>query len=405
MKKSQYLTINFYWFGLSFLWNGIHPIILPALLLIYVPEELKNSYLGVMTFIGLIFAMFIQPISGSISDNTRSKFGRRRPWMFWGVVFVGISLGLMARSSTLISLVVLYFLLQISSNFAHGPAQGLIPDLVPQKNRGLASGVKNLLEMAALVVTSLSAGKLMSGDKPSQTFIIIAAVVLISTAITLIFTKEKQSENEAKVENFRLKDLFTFNVKENPDFLKLLVSRLMIMFGIYAVQRFALYFIQDVLGATNPEEITGNLMTAIGLAVVLVVFPAGMLADKLGPKRLNLLAGYLATAGITGLIFTRTLPMLYTFGSLLGVATGIFLSVNWALAIKLIPEDQGGKFLGITNFATAGASALVGIGGLLLDWLNNLSPGEFLGYPVFFTLAAVSALAGTLVLRKIKVGE
>ena len=109
MKKIQYLNINFYWFGLSFLWNGIHPIILPALLINFVSGAQKNSYLGLMTFIGLLLAMFIQPISGSISDRTRSKFGRRRPWIFWGVLFVGLFLGLMSASSTLLWLVILYF--------------------------------------------------------------------------------------------------------------------------------------------------------------------------------------------------------------------------------------------------------------------------------------------------------
>jgi Na+/melibiose symporter-like transporter len=403
MKKHQYLTINFYWFGLSFLWNGLHPIILPALLLTFIPVSQKNSYLGIMTFIGLILAMFIQPISGSISDRTRSKFGSRRPWMFWGVLFVSIFLGLMSNSSTLLWLVVLYFLLQISSNIAHGPAQGLIPDLVPQEKRGLASGVKNLLEMSALVITSLTAGKLMSEDNPSRAFIIIAGVVLASAAITLFFTKEKKSDQDAQTEDFRLRDLIGFNAKENPEFIKLLISRLMILFGIYAVQRFAQYYIQDWLGLANPEEITGNLMAAIGGAITLVVFPAGFIADKIGPKRLNLMAGFLASFGIAGLIFTKTLAMLYVFGTVLGLATGIFFSVNWALAMKLIPKNQGGKYLGITNFATAGASALVGIGGLLVDKLNNLNPGTFLGYPIFFTVAALSSLIGTLVLRGIKV--
>jgi len=311
----------------------------------------------------------------------------------------------MAGSTTLISLVVLYFLLQISSNIAHGPAQGLIPDQVPAEKRGVASGVKNLMEMAALVVTSLAAGQLMSDNNPSRAFIIIAAVVLVSAAITLIFTKEKNTNDGDKVEDFRLKDLIGFSVKENPEFIKLLVSRLMILFGIYAVQRFAQYYIQDWLGLANPEAITGNLMAAIGGAITLIVFPAGMLADKVGPKRLNLAAGFLASFGIAGLIFTKTLTMMYVFGTVLGLATGIFLSVNWALAMKLIPENQGGKYLGITNFATAGASALVGIGGPLMDWLNGLNPGAFLGYPIFFAIAAVSALIGTLVLRGIKVGE
>ena len=72
MKKRHYLTINAYWFGLAFMWNGLQPLILPALLLPtagrqgLVPEALKNTYLGGMTFVGLILAMIVQPIAGAL---------------------------------------------------------------------------------------------------------------------------------------------------------------------------------------------------------------------------------------------------------------------------------------------------------------------------------------------------
>ena len=87
MKAKDYIAINVYWFGLAFLWNALHPIVLPALLLRYVPEALKNTYLGGMTFVGLVLAMLIQPIAGALSDSTRSHWGRRRPWMLTGTLF------------------------------------------------------------------------------------------------------------------------------------------------------------------------------------------------------------------------------------------------------------------------------------------------------------------------------
>ena len=76
--------MNVYWFGLAFLWNALHPIILPALLLSMVPGPLKNTYLGALTFVGLVVAMFVQPFAGALSDRTRSLLGRRRPWIVGG---------------------------------------------------------------------------------------------------------------------------------------------------------------------------------------------------------------------------------------------------------------------------------------------------------------------------------
>ena len=71
MKSRHYLAINFYWFGLAFLWQGLHPIVLPALLLSFVPEALKNTYLGGMPFAGLVLAMAIQPLAGARQGHQR----------------------------------------------------------------------------------------------------------------------------------------------------------------------------------------------------------------------------------------------------------------------------------------------------------------------------------------------
>ena len=77
-------VLNAYWIGLSFMWNSLHVTILPAVLLNYVPDTQKNTWLGLLTFFGLIIAMIVQPLSGAISDRWRAKLGRRRPLMWLG---------------------------------------------------------------------------------------------------------------------------------------------------------------------------------------------------------------------------------------------------------------------------------------------------------------------------------
>ena len=72
MRTRDHLTMNVYWFGLAFMWNALHPIVLPALLLRMVPEALKNTYLGGLTFAGLVLAMLVQPLAGGLSDSTES---------------------------------------------------------------------------------------------------------------------------------------------------------------------------------------------------------------------------------------------------------------------------------------------------------------------------------------------
>ena len=403
LRTRHYVTMNVYWFGLAFLWNGLHPIILPALLLQWVPDSLKNTYLGGMTFVGLILAMVIQPLVGAFSDRTRSRWGRRRPWILAGTLFSLVFLAGMALAGGLWGLLLGYLLLQVASNTAHGPAQGLIPDLVPSDRRGLASGIKNLFDMGGLVVTSLVAGQLMGQDNPGLAFAITGSVLVACALITILATPEKPiSAADPSPAGASLRSLVQVDFRRYPAYTWLLLSRFLILLGIYAVQGFAQYFIRDRLGVSNAAEVTGNLMATIGLTLTLLVFPAGWLSDRFGRLRLNLFSGALASLGILLLILVKDVTSLYLFGAIIGMATGIFLSVNWALATDLIPLEEAGKYLGLSNLATAGASAASRLGGPFIDGLNALRPDAYWGYPALFILASASALAGTLLMRRIR---
>lgn len=405
MKTKDYLAINIYWFGLAFMWNALHPIVLPALLLLQVPDGLKNTYLGAMTFAGLVLAMVIQPLAGALSDRTMTRWGRRRPWMLAGTLFSLGFLALMAMAESLWVLVAGYLLLQLASNSAHGPAQGLIPDLVPAEHRGLASGVKNFFDMGGLVVTSLVAGQLMQNGNPRLAFGAIGGVLLLSTLVTLLGTRENGQTPAAEdvKRDFNPRLLFHTGLREVPAYSWLLVSRFLILLGVYVMQSFAQYYIRDWLRVPDAVAVTGNLMATIGLTLTLLVFPAGWLSDRIGRMQLNVASGALATLGIALLVFVRSITALYGFGALIGIATGTFLSVNWALATDLIPRDAAGKYLGLSNLATAGAGAASRLAGPVIDGFNAWLPGQFRGYPVVFLMAAGCALAGTLLLGQVKV--
>jgi Na+/melibiose symporter-like transporter len=403
MKTRDYITMNVYWFGLAFMWNGLHPIVLPALLLRFVPESLKNTYLGGLTFAGLILAMVVQPVAGGLSDRSRSRWGRRRPWILVGTLFDLVFLAGMALAGGFWSLLAAYLLLQLASNSAHGPAQGLIPDLVPDERRGLASGVKNLFDMGGLVVASLVAGRLMGHGNPTLAFVIIGGVLALSGLVTILATPEPPTSEPGESDgSYSLRDLLHVNFRRHPDYARLIISRFLILLGVYAVQGFAQYYVRDWLGVPNPAEVTGNLLATIGLALTALVFPAGLLSDRWGRRGLNLFAGALATVGIFLLIFVHSVSSLYVFGGVIGMATGIFVSVNWALATDLIPQEEAGKYLGLSNLATAGSGAVGRLAGPLIDGLNALRPGAYLGYPALFLLASASTLLGTLLMLRMR---
>lgn len=393
--------INVYWVGLSFMWNSLHVLILPALLLNFVPDAQKNTYLGLLTFFGLILAMFIQPLSGAISDQWRSRFGRRRPLMAIGTLADVLFLVLMARSAGLPGLMLGYLGLQISSNIAHGPAQGLMHDMVPPTQMGMASAFKNLFDMGGLVVASLAMGRIFSPQSPSLAFVIIIGIVLLGAAITIFSVREQSS---VSISRRTLQHQFSglqANWRQHSAFWRLIGARLLFLTGVYGVQTFAQYFVRDTLPSEDPIKLTGDLLATIVVALILFSLFAGHLCDRFGRKPLHRAAAALLASGSLLLMLADSPAKVLVFGAVAGAGIGVFLSANWALANDLAPKEEAGKFLGFTNLATAGAGALSRLAGPVIDALNNLQPGGHLGYAALFTCAALLAASSLLFLRHV----
>ena len=134
----DYIKITILGFALAALWSSLHTIIMPLRLLDFVPEALKNTYLGLLTFAGLILAMAVQPIVGAISDRSGFRWGRRRPYILLGTIMAILFLPGIGLCGSYVAIFVIFCLLQISSNTAQAPYQAFIPDLVPEGKRGAA---------------------------------------------------------------------------------------------------------------------------------------------------------------------------------------------------------------------------------------------------------------------------
>jgi MFS family permease len=151
----------------------------------------------------------------------------------------------------------------------------------------------------------------------------------------------------------------------------------------------------------DPPKTTGDLLAALTVALVILAVAGGWLSDKFGAKRLLYVAGILAAVGMLLLRLAQTPGMLMFYGSIVGAGIGLFLTSSWALANKLAPPGEAGKYLGLTNLATAGAGALARLEGPVIDFTNAALPGLWVGYTGLFIFGAICALASILLLSKI----
>ncbi|MGE5249623.1 MAG: PucC family protein, partial [Bacteroidota bacterium] len=110
----------------------------------------------------------------------------------------------------------------------------------------------------------------------------------------------------------------------------------------------------------------------------------------------------LAASGMLIMMPVRSMTGLLISGSVLGAGIGLFLTSNWALANKLVPTAEAGKYLGLSNLATAGAGALARLEGPALDSLNALWPNRWMGYTFLFIFGALCMALSLFLLLRVK---
>src|SRR5207237_9504392 len=136
----DFIILSLYWVAIGYLWNSLTALILPDLIIQLVGRGHEGLAASLLKSIGTVMAIVWQPIVGGISDRAVTPWGRRRPFIAGGTAGDLLFLVGIALAGNYWWLVLFYFLLQLASNTAQAPYQGLLPDVVPVAQRGEASG-------------------------------------------------------------------------------------------------------------------------------------------------------------------------------------------------------------------------------------------------------------------------
>lgn len=407
-KNVDYLKITILGFAMSALWQSMHTIILPLRLLDFVAESEKNTYLGILTFTGLLLAMVVQPIVGAISDRSGFHWGRRRPFILLGIMFLVMLLPGIGLAGSYAAILVVYCLMQVSNNTAQGPYQGFIPDLVPEGKRGRASGVKTLMEIvggaASVVLISVFMDRYSAGGDSLWLWLSLAipgTVLLIAMVATLFAVKEKPGVGKPGTSILStVLNTFRIDLRANRVFIWFMVSRTLIFMAFSTIQQFALYFLRDVIGVSNPAEAAATFTVVAVIGMLVVVYPAGHLSDRIGRKPIGVISGLVMALAIVVIIFARDYTLVLIAAAGIGVAVGAFTSTNWALAIDLVEKGEEARYLGLANMATAGGAALARLIGPVIDHFEAVKPD--LGYQVMLAACCVYCIAGAFILFKVR---
>jgi MFS family permease len=365
-------------------------------------EGMALAFIAVVTF---VFSVAVQPTVGSISDYTTTRWGRRKPYIVFGALLDVVFLIGIATANTLVAITAFVTLLQFSTNTARGAFQGYVPDLVPDRQVGLASAMVGLMQVFGNVLGFALAAIALSEGNVGLAVGAIAVVELVTMLSVVLRVPKgppaKPREGRSWVQIAA--ETWGTDILKERSYVWLLISRLFILMGGASLVNFVIFYLGRSLGF--PEaDLDGailQLLAAATLAALLSIIPASRLSDRIGRK--PVIWGCTAF-GMVGLVMVALAPDLTvaTIGAaLLGSSQGTFLSVDWALMTDIIPKAASGRYMGLSNVVTASSTTIaVAVGGLTMDAVGNAF-GEGAGPRTVMLLGIVYFTLGAIALRPV----
>ncbi|MEK6222715.1 MAG: MFS transporter [Chloroflexota bacterium] len=401
-------------FALTMATNTLEPSVFGHKILQLAPEN-PNTALGLITFISSLVIIVLPPIVGALSDRTQSRWGQRIPYFIIGSIFLVISLFLIATSRSVKMLLTSVVIFQIAFSVIVNPWQAQYPDLVSFKQRGTAAGIRGLADVLGLIIGRKFGGDFVSqfdivGDVAIRNAVIIPVIaIILAVSLTIIYLRNlrgNSSSSDHEYSKIDWKKLYFVNLKSHPAFGWWFANRFLYWAAFTILSTFLLFFAIDVIGLpeSNAQKYLGNLALFLGGGILIITIPAGWFADKYGRKPLVVISGIMAAIGSLLILFIRDLNLLSVAGLIIGAASGIFVTSNFALISDIVPSKEAGRYMGVAGIAGASGSAMARlIGGLVVDPINAYYASNSLGYLIMYALAAVLFLLSAMVATRIPI--
>jgi MFS family permease len=324
----------------------------------------RAQSLAVITSIGVVLTMLVQPVVGVLADRTRSRWGRRAPWILFGSLIGSMLLVLMRFAPSLAILAVVYMVAQAAINSAVGPLATTVADRMPENRRGTASALGGFGNFFGGLLGGLAAGTLFA-TLGLDIYFIVAAFVAFAGVMFVLFARDRSSRS-LLVPKMNWKEFFVgFTIAlRSRNFRWVWVARILLSFGYTVSTALSLYMLQSyVRPALSQTEATqlAPLLTLVGVPVTIVaLFIAGKLSDKLGKRRIFVIvASVLMALSMLIPLALPTIAGLFIQAVVGGIAFGIYLPVDQALFIDVLPDVKAaGRDLGVAGLGSNLGQAL-----------------------------------------------
>jgi Na+/melibiose symporter-like transporter len=415
LSTFDHVQIASLWFALFAQWMTIVPVFVPNQVasLLGHRAEWKEGVSGSVIATGAFVALVVSPLAGALSDRWTTSKGRRRPFLIAGVCGTALAL-LWLASFTHHGSVLLYSLaflhLQFWWNWIAGPYAGLIPDVVPQRERNRASAWLNVMTVLGTVCGNALLVALYAPDRLYPVIAVFIAVTFLCLWLTVRGAREPMPP--APSERFDLRAFvrsFYLDPNIHRNFYWVLITRLCANMGIWSIFTFMLYYLQDAIGVRQPVVVLNALLGAGTILAIPASLLGARLADRHGTVAVVRATSWVMAGAVVAYVLLAlhpSLPMVAAVALIFSAAYGTYQSVDWALALEVLPDDgSAGKDMGIWNVSMVLPQI---VGPAATGWMLSLvktiaGPGG--AYVVSFAVAAVWFVLAAWLVSRIKLPQ
>jgi GPH family glycoside/pentoside/hexuronide:cation symporter len=357
---------------------------------------LAAALAGIALMVGRIWDAFYDPIIGYLSDRTKTRMGRRRPFMLGGAIPLFIAMIIMftnpslvlgagiSQSVLFVYTMVVYIILCTTYSTVNIPYSSLGPELTSDYNERTSlngyrfgfAGIGTLLGAGlALPIVAMAPDKNLGFVLMGTIF---GAVLLVSTLTTVFSVKESDTVRPANSMGFWK----TYSeVFKNKPYLFILMSYILHILAITIASAIVIYYFKYILGAEDMT--TYAMLILIGVAILFI--PVSVAMSKKTGKKLVYGAGFIIMAVGLMVLFTIGHTMGVAFNlimmAFMGIGMGFLYAMPYAIVADAIEYDylrtgerREGAFFGIWTWGLKIGQALAAfIMGLTLEAMGYVA--------------------------------
>jgi maltose/moltooligosaccharide transporter len=366
---------------------------------------LRSTVIGLIMTIDNVFAIVLLPFLGALSDRTRTRLGRRRPYILAGSVFAAIFFILVpfandARSLSLMMGTIV--LMNLSMAFFRSPVIALMPDITPSKFRRQANGIINFMGgLGALLV--YFGGKPLFDRRVSLPFFVGGLVMFGASMLVVLFVREPVIAEEpgagkkgalgdsARELLANLRDVFA----KEKSLLFILLSIMCWFTGFNAIETFFTSYAKFYLGMS---ESSGALILGFfSVTFMISAIAAGYIGSKLGRRRTIRIGLIIVLIVMASALFLKSfwpLAALFVVG---GIGWGLVNVNSLPMVVDMTTVQKVGGYTGLYYFFSQAANIIAPpVAGALIDGF---------GYPSLMVFASVLLLAAAVIVGFVRRGE